>query len=252
MHTNDWNILRKWKKFIFRFSPHVSDTSQWAEGNSWYSPHLALTPAAGCTLKQTKPGFIYSFPLSELGSEDICGYGSFMNYPCALYWILTWSITVFCHAVDCVIYVCFKSTSYKDKSRVWVSISFNLGKTSYSYLYPWPGWTVQQCRRLRWVWLRSLHHREVGCGTGSPLRPALYLLLFLWLLKRRWLCPGWWLCPGRSALHWVGCRPWWVWWWSAAALGGRCAGFPLPEYPAMRRQHQCHMLYKLFRGTLWV
>lgn len=46
-------------------------------------------------------------------------------------------------------------------------------------------------------------------------------------------------------LHWVGCRPWWVWWWSVAALGGRYAGFPLPKYPATRWQNQCRMLYNL-------
>lgn len=255
-------------KWIFRFSPRVSDTSQWAEDNSWYSPHLALTPAAECTLEQREiKALVYIF--MSIKQIWIWGISVDVDHLLSIYVFLYWHeykrlisfITVLSYAVDCVSYVCeqnLKSTSCKYKTNITYVvyhlcvINFNLEGTSYSHLYPWHGWTGQQCHPQRWVWLGSLHHREVGCGTGSPLGPTLCLLLFLWLLKGRRLCPGRWLSLGQSVLHWVDCRPWWVWWWSAAALEGHFAGFPLPKYPAMKWQHQCHMLYKLFRGALWV
>lgn len=180
--TNDPQMKR-----ILGASPRVSDTSRWAEGSSWCSPHQAWTPAAECTLEQRgKSPRLYTRSCPR--GRRLSDYGGWDSLP------------------------------------------------SSSHLYPWRGWTARQCRPRRWVWLGSLRHREVGCGTGSPLRRTLCQLLFLWRPARQ-LCPGGRLSRRPSALRWGDCRPWWVWWWSAAALGGHSVSFLLPKYPARKWWH---------------
>lgn len=106
---------------------------------------------------------------------------------------------------------------------------FSLAATFCTHLYPWHGWTARGCRPQRWAWRESLRHREVGCGSGSPLRPTLCLRRFLWPQQGKQLSLA------KSVLHWEDCRLLWVWWWSAAALEGHFVGCPLPKYPAMTR-----------------
>lgn len=179
MNLNRWNE-------IFKFTPHVPDTSQWVEGNSWYSPHLALTRAAGCRLWQRKK-MVYIF--------------------------ISWIMKLCCCPCPTVL------------GGLWMC--FSLEATFWTHLYPWHGWTARGCRPQRWAWLESLHHREVGCGSGSPLRLFLCLRRFLWPLQGKQLSLG------KSVLHWEDCRLLWVWWWSAAALEGHFVGFPPPKYPAI-------------------
>lgn len=47
------NIKNPIQILLIDSSPHVLNTSLWAAGSSWCSPHLAATPAAVYTLKHT-------------------------------------------------------------------------------------------------------------------------------------------------------------------------------------------------------
>lgn len=116
-------------KWIFRFSPRVSDTSQWAEGNNWYSPHLALTPAAECTLEQREiKALVYIFmSIKQIWiwrvSVDV---DHLLSISVFLYWheykCLISFITILSYAVDCVSYVW---TKFKEH-LLWVQNKHHL------------------------------------------------------------------------------------------------------------------------------
>lgn len=95
-------------------------------------------------------------------------------------------------------------TVITDTDVLFLSVSFSKNcftlSAFYPHLYPWRGWTVQGCHLQKWAWLESLHRREAGCVSGSPLRLSLCPLPFLWPLQGKQLCPA------KSELQREDCR----------------------------------------------